>query len=288
MVSVPEMLSFVAKLLEGADADPGELADVFCMGGLTRTEAEGLGATVIRQRRMAWSIGQIQTQLRAAFAWRDGYRPPRLPVTVVIPLIRPVPPVRPVTIPVVPAIRSVAMPVMPKVVSAPKTRPPRRRGPSHRCPAMAASGEQCRQGVIEAGERYCLWHRTAGSRRRARAEAKRRADSLARLKEEQAALATHRQHLPWRQWRPLTEADCWAQTPAIETDPPLRPSRETAAADREYREGIALYQRTAALNWPHGRIRPSVRAWRAEVPGRDPGWRARPWRGSTARTEIRV
>ena len=82
-----------------------------------------------------------------------------------------------------------------------------------------------------------------------------------------------------RQW--LDDADCWRQSASWSAGEG-RNARVSAPAvtygvgteDTFYEEETALYRDTAALNWPHGRIRTRVRRTNEEMPGRAVGrWR---------------
>lgn len=65
----------------------------------------------------------------------------------------------------------------------------------------------------------------------------------------------------------LSREDCWQQ-------PSETTYAVTGTMDTFYEEETALYRDTAALNWPHGRIRTRVRRTNEEMPGRAVGrWR---------------
>lgn len=49
-------------------------------------------------------------------------------------------------------------------------------------------------------------------------------------------------------------------------------SMSSVEDDRWYREQTALYREPAALNWPHGRIRPRIRRHRQDVPYKTVTW----------------
>jgi hypothetical protein len=73
----------------------------------------------------------------------------------------------------------------------------------------------------------------------------------------------------WRYWRPLTEEEIWRcqLTEGVTRSTPAPIGRP----DRFYEETTALVRVPAASNWPFGRHRTKVKAWRDGQPSPERG-----------------